>query len=351
MFIAEEMPPQNDSGLKSFILNGLAEEKYPNLLWLDERTRLFKLSFSRYGSKGCWKEHEQILQDYEEVTKLPYEGYSKARASITSTLKSSVYFKMIKEIKDGYIFQFRSDLGGFLDDLNPMLQVEVLQTENDPSESCVWTRDSIVNLIECFRAHRDKMQLPHSKKKNVWFSICEMMKEREENITPEMCYSKWRNMKRTYTINLEKNRQPSESEQQPRWEYFDTFHDIYRGRKAYDEDLAPSSHNSFHLISFVDPAMPCNSSGTIAEVPTEDSDQKERNAIESIKRCLQEAHLKNCTQVKKLRMCIEQANKISSEKNCILKDTLKERNLILKKYLGEKNDILKELLETQDSAL
>lgn len=319
------------------------------MIWLDENTRLFKLTFSRYGGKGCWKEHEQILQDYEDEIKRPYEGYSKARTALTSSLKSSIYFKMIKEIKDGYIFQFRSDLGTFLDDLN-LTEAEVLETEDDPSENHIWTRDNILNLIECFRAHQDRMELPQSKKKNVWFSICEMLKEKgEEAITAEMCYSKWRNMKRTYTLNLEKSRQFPEGGQQPRWEYFDMFHDIYRGKRSCGEDSALIPRSSLPVITFVDP-VPCNSYETTAEAPVEDSDQKERNATETIKRCLQEAHVKNCAQVKKLRVCVEQANRISSEKNYILKETLKERNLILKKYLGEKNDILRELLETRNSA-
>lgn len=196
---------------------------------------------------------------------------------------------------------------------------------DDSTENRIWPRKSVLALIECYKANQEDMQDPRRKKKNVWYSISEMMKEKGECVTAEMCSRKWRNLRGTYKA-IKNNTKLSESRRR-RWEFFDLMHEILINDDTDSLSISPST--SANPDDFVDEGYP------------------RKSTVATLKRYLKCANEDRCAELKKLRENIEELNRLNREKNEILKDALKERNLILRESLREKNDILKKLLASQ----
>lgn len=93
-----------------------------------------------------------------------------------------------------------------------------------------WTPEATRLLIQ-LRAERDAdFESSGARKSQLWFEICNKMRESGYDFTPGKVSKKWHNITITYQKNTEKD--PGSVN----WEFFNDMHSVFRHKKIYEEN-------------------------------------------------------------------------------------------------------------------
>lgn len=95
-----------------------------------------------------------------------------------------------------------------------------------------WTEPMTTLLLVQIEESKEKFD---SKTHKVWKEICNAMNEFIPNVTPDQCYSKWKNLKRRYTQIKDNNNRTGAAPQE--WIHFDAIDNILKERP----EIAPLS--------------------------------------------------------------------------------------------------------------
>lgn len=109
------------------------------------------------------------------------------------------------------------------------LVVKADSTLNDPIniENFKWNHKNTTTFLNEFREKINDFKDPKIKKKHIWESIANKMKEQGFNVTGGMLDRKLRNMKATYRVILDsKHKNPEKGN--VHWKYFDVFHEVFQ---------------------------------------------------------------------------------------------------------------------------
>lgn len=92
-----------------------------------------------------------------------------------------------------------------------------------------WTSEATRLLIK-LRGERDvDFEQSGARKSQLWFEICNKMREAGYDFTPEKASKKWHNITITYQKNTEKD--PNSIN----WEFFDDVHSVYQNKKLQED--------------------------------------------------------------------------------------------------------------------
>lgn len=136
--------------------------------------------------------------------------------------------------------------------------------ELNGAKTLKWTKQTTMLLISSYKERKDDFRNPKIKKRGLWTSIKEEFFNHGHTITEEELDRKWRNLKKTYTGLLDNKK--STGRGRIYWEYFEDFQEIYSADKSvhFPQTISSAGPISSSIIPIASSSViPVSSSSVI----------------------------------------------------------------------------------------
>ncbi|VEN42784.1 unnamed protein product, partial [Callosobruchus maculatus] len=196
------------------------------------------------------------------------------------------------------------------------VEEEILQVEIVADTGFKWDHPKTMMFLDAYQKEVDSFRNPKVKKKIVWAKIAEAMSKKGYIVDSAQLDQKMRNMKCTFQKVLDNKKINKTGRGRINWPYFQRMEEIFATDKTVNLPVVVSGLSS--PLSDSSMSSRCN---TPEESRRHEPTPSKRNLDKFRERQL-EIEEERLQELKRIRMGIEESNKINKEKVLLLKDYL-----------------------------
>ncbi|KAF5270991.1 hypothetical protein FQR65_LT05341 [Abscondita terminalis] len=196
------------------------------------------------------------------------------------------------------------------------LQNEIIQLNDDHMK--YWDHKSTMLFLDEFARENPNFRNPKVKKRNIWERISMRMIMYGYKVDANMLDQKLRNMKSTYNKIKDNKKSTKTGRGRTNWQYFDRMEEIFINDKTVHlpnvvQTLEGTPNQSNNVSE-----EPSQSTITIDDSDTSTASNTKKKNLDALRKRQLEIEQERVDELKKIRLAIEENNRLSKEKLTVL---------------------------------